>query len=159
PAVAREPQRDGGGAQHRDTARDLAPRAEGAEQRGRGCLAGRVGALAQRAEQAFEAQLAVRAGPVGQGQLACAFLDEALQDGAPGIVLERRAGRGEAGDVAQGAGRVVDHGARAVRQVDHRVVVALLPGAAVGVRAVAVLFKQRDEAAGARMQLFARGRL
>jgi hypothetical protein len=81
---------------------------------------------------------AVRAGPVGQGQLVRAFLDEALQDGALGVMFERRVYGPEARHVAQGAGRVIDHGARAVRQVDHRVVVALLPGAAVVVRAVAV---------------------
>jgi hypothetical protein len=39
---------------------------------------------------------AVRAGPVGQGQLVCTFLDEALQDGPLCIMLERRVRRAEA---------------------------------------------------------------
>ena len=137
-AVAREPQRHRRGAQHGNAAGVLAPGAEGAEQRRCGLLAGRVGTLAARAEQALEAQFAVRAGPVGQGQLACPLLDETLQYLAFGVLLERAFRRRQAGNEAQRAGRVIHHGPCAVRQVDHRVVVALLQGAAVVVRAAVV---------------------
>jgi len=78
-----------------------------------------------------------------------AGLDEPLQHVAFRLVFERALGRRQAGDEAQCAGRVIDHRARAVGQVDDRVVVAPLPRAAVVVRAVAVFGQLRDEAPGA----------